>query len=262
MDWRRFTRHSLALSLGQIACPDFEIVLHPGDALFIPPAWFYWTTSTSDEKDKMNVALNRLYKHSDEKYCIECAMAVKQDPPLFPDLKTTREPKSLQELHQLQNMNELALFAFRDRTLNIAEIIKSPLDVTVCQSSTNQFASDVVADVFPHLCQYKQSTLVDFFKEQDPHTILQCEIDGLDDVFGGSGSIPFQSQNLRVSFGENTELLNHCEPESNILLQIKGTQTIRLWRPCMRDHLLMRLPIATNILCYCRARSRGKVPLK
>jgi hypothetical protein len=264
MNWKRLLRHSIALSLSQCPAPDIEVTLSPGDALFIPATWFYWITSNT-EKDSMNVAVNRWYPKRDGNpefpFCLECEFGKNQDE--LPNKNLCKdavpEPSSLMELWDLEDENLPVVFQFKEKTLNIDDLMHHTIPVHVTKSSTTQFASGVIGDVFPHLAQSVQMPLYKFFRKKDPHTVLeQCPIDGLDDIFGKSGTIPYKTQNLWVSFAEECESLCHCDEDSNILLQIRGTKTVRLWRPGLRDQLVMRVPIPSKELCQCVRDRKGK----
>jgi hypothetical protein len=262
MDWKRLT-HSIALSLSQCPAPDIEVKLFPGDALFIPATWFHWITSNTD-KGSMNVAVNRWYPRREDgipeiPFCLECELGKDQDIPPYKMLHPVQEPASPMQFWDLEDENLPVVFQFKEKTINLDNLMQNTIPVDVTTSSTTQFASSVIRDVFPHLSQSVQMPLNEFFKKRDPHTyLLQCPIDGLDDVFGKSGSIPYKTQNLWVNFAEECESLNHCDEESNILLQVRGTKTVRLWRPCLRDQLVMRVPIPSKNLCQCVHLRKGK----
>jgi hypothetical protein len=268
MNWKHLTRYSIALSLNQCPTPDIEVKLYPGDAIFIPAMWFHWIT-TNTEEDSMNVAVNRWYDVKSQRdetqetpFCLECELGKHHDDALAQNKLSCRvnskpvscqEPNSLMQLWELEDENCPVTFQFKENTLNIEHLMQNTIPVHVKKSSTTQFASTMLKDVFPHLAQTCKMPLNEFFKRKDPHTYLwQCPIDGLDDIFGKSGSIPFTAQNLWVNFAEECESLCHCDESSNIILQIRGTRTIRLWRPCLRDQLVMRVPIPSNELCALR----------
>jgi hypothetical protein len=247
MDWRTLSRHSISLNFTDVSPPDHVIELLPGHRLFIPPGWFHWIESTSPLGD-CNLAINRWYDRSPDTSCLECIYAEYNDPPtaiIHADL-----PTSIHEMHKLKKP---VLFPLLSPTpkIQISELCQNDTILPVSKSSTHQFGSKYVADVYPHLCQTVYMSLNQFTTKRDPSLyLLQCPIKGFNELFGLSGNIPYYMQNAWINYAQKFESLNHADGGCNILVQLQGTKVVRLWNPSHRDKLVMRLPISSKDLCF------------
>jgi hypothetical protein len=246
-----------------ISAQKIEIVIKPGDMLFIPAGWFHYVLSEEVDPDsKMNIAASFFTKYNIG--CIDCqdfsnltfdTTNLKNESVITLDYNKytkTSTPFVLMDYFRYYKKWEL----FNMNTEKLKKIFENK-KVLVTKSNNKLFSSNYIKNIFPNSCIESLMSINDFIKLGSDNTIndkyylIQSEIkniniDSIKPYFIQDEH--YANFSLWVNFGDVYSSL-HYDIHNNILAQIQGTKKIILIPPNERAKLHLVNPLNTKFLC-------------
>lgn len=245
-----------------LSAQKIEIVLNPGDMLFIPAGWFHFVISEKvDEKLKINTAISYFTKY-DNKDCLDCTI---YDSNYFKNCKM--EIESVKILNYKEYKTKSQPFIIKDyfkfnKYWSLFDIAKKKLckifdtdRLRVTRSKQQLFCSNYIKRYFPDCCDEIKMTFDEFIKagicKQDDYNyyLIQSELKNfiLEIPHFISNEI-YANYSLWINFGNIYSSL-HYDIHNNILTQIHGTKRILLFPPTERSKLHLINENDPSFLC-------------
>jgi hypothetical protein len=215
-------------------CKEEIFILNPGDMLYIPPKWFHWVFSYGNE-DRENLAISyNIFNLKNKNVLNEFSLGK----PFTINLKDEVDYKL-----SLKNLSQEYIQPVHYSKSNTLVPVQKSVNKTIYKK---MFIKDIIE-------LHKKQTYNIYIGQKPINTTLGDKIPSFI-----SDSFPTDKINSYLWFSllkNDTTYIEsglHYDITHNILIQIKGTKLVRLFKPSDAKHLYLQLtyglPLYNNIL--------------
>lgn len=208
-------------------CKEYIVILHPGEALYIPSNWFHWVFSYPEsENERTNIAISyKFYDKSGKKIKYTEPLKYKLDKNkyeyfnyTFDTLKTTYKNK---KIHNVCKSKKNILVPVEKPTLK-NKIYEDALTLTEIEKQSKEYNL------------YIQQN--DYFQPHDPPTFMK-------DYFTKIYKCSFYCHYWILLFNSQTNYIDsglHYDGDPGLLICIKGIKIVRLYHPNDYENLYVQ----------------------